>query len=92
MDGSLGEGECPASIHQDAGYADVLLHGCRFEAHRRPSNVLTEGGENACRSGVRLATNRENAACLADRMLAHYCAHDLPWEDVQNVTLSSMRR
>ena len=94
----------PARIPEDAEFATVLLHGCRFQAHRResyPYDILTEGG-----GGKHVATvhgdagdvTDENAACLAasaemltalvDLVTAHCRGHDLPWQTAQHAMLA----
>ena len=94
----------PARISDDAEFATVLLHGCRFQAHRResyPYDILTVGG-----GGKHVATvhgdagdvTDENAACLAasaemltalvDLVTAHCRGHDLPWETAQSAILA----
>ena len=94
----------PARIPEDAEFATVLLHGCRFRAHRRegyPYDILTVGG-----GGKHVATvhgdagdvTDENAACLAasaemltalvDLVTAHCRGHDLPWQTAQSAILA----
>ena len=96
MSGHHEDQDHPALIPADAEFATVLLHGCRFRAHRRaayPYDILTEGG-----GGKHVATvhgdagdsTDENAACLAasaemlttlvDLVTAHCQGYDLPWE------------
>ena len=104
MSGSVEEQDRPVLIPGSACFATVLLHGCRFKAHRRPSHpydILTEGG-----GGMHVATveghldeiTTENAACLAaspemltalvDLVNARACGADLPWATAQNAILA----
>ena len=93
-----------ARIPEDAEFATVLLHGCRFRAHRResyPYDILTVGGGGkhvATVHGDAGAVTDENAACLAasaemltalvDLVTAQCRGYDLPWTTAKHAILA----
>ena len=104
MNGSAEEQDRLILIPESACFATVLMHGCRFKAHRRsshPYDILTDGG-----GGMHVATvegyvdemTTENAACLAasaemltalvDLVNARACGAELPWATAQNAILA----